>query len=249
MDMYFSPQLPTVSTPPLAFRPSTTPPNKLPALCYQSLPTIKFCNSSVLITIRIAGDGGTPLLPPFFRIFFQVSFALSPVFATDPRNRQLTPLFATHPKRPPASPLLATLATPPPPTALPPRPFLFGGFTHTSSCFLRPGPANLTNRQPIWAATGLKKKRPWETFAKEFLHGFNGLEGTSHLRFNFDPGALDHRGAHRAHQLQPAPQGMPHARQATTVLPDAQPHHRAFRSRQGLRVRKRSVRALRRKGA
>src|SRR5438552_2770330 len=99
MDMYFSPQLRTVSTRPLAFRPSTTPPNKLPALCYQSLPTIKFCNSSVLITIRIAGDGGTPLLPPFFRIFFQVSFALSPVFATDPRNRQLTPLFATHPKK------------------------------------------------------------------------------------------------------------------------------------------------------
>ena len=34
----------------------------LPSLCFQQLPTIKFCNPSVLITIRIAGGGGTPLL-------------------------------------------------------------------------------------------------------------------------------------------------------------------------------------------
>src|SRR5690349_12402864 len=171
---------------------------------------------------------------------------VTPLFATDPRNRQLSSLFATHPSC--KSFACHTCDIPHPPTALPPRPFLFGGFLHTSSCFLRPGPANLTNRQPIWAATGLKKKTPGETFTKEFLHGFNGLEGTPHFRFDFDSGAADHGGAHRAHQLQPAPQGMPHARQAAFVLPDAQPHHRALRSGEGLRIRKRSVRALRRNG-
>ena len=30
------------------------------ALYFQQLPTVKFCNSSVLITIRITGDGGSP---------------------------------------------------------------------------------------------------------------------------------------------------------------------------------------------
>src|SRR5215472_17760098 len=95
-------------------------------------------------------------------------------------------------------------------------------------------PTNLTSRPT---------HQTWETFAKEFLHGLNSLEGTSYLRFDFDSRALDHRGAHRAHQLQPAPQRMPHARQTAAVLPDAQSHHRALRSREGLRVRERSVRA------
>src|SRR5205814_5884762 len=88
--------------------------------------------------------------------------------------------------------------------------------------------------QGIWAV-GFRDTRPWETFVKEFLHGFNGLEGTSYLRFNFDPRAADHGGAHRAHQLQSAPQGMPHPRQAAFVLPHAQPHHRALGSGEGLR--------------
>src|SRR5207248_10002441 len=107
---------------------------------------------------------------------------------------------------------------------------------------------NLSSRN-LWVAIGFKDKGPWETLAKEFLYGLNGLEGTSHLRFNFDSGAADHSGAQRAHQLQPAPQGMPHARQAAFVLPDTQSHHRALGSREGLRVRKGSVCALHGRGA
>jgi hypothetical protein len=57
-------------------------------------------------------------------------------------------------------------------------------------------PTNLTKQQPLLAGIGSKeKKRPWETFAKEFLHGFNGMEGTSYFRFNFDSRADDHGGA------------------------------------------------------
>jgi hypothetical protein len=61
MLMYSSLQLRTVSTLPLAILPYTAPPNKLPALCFQQLPTIKFCNSSVLITIQNARGGYSPL--------------------------------------------------------------------------------------------------------------------------------------------------------------------------------------------
>src|SRR5690242_10506102 len=167
-------------------------------------------------------------------------------YTSEESPANLTPLFATLPEMPSRKSFAChTCDTPPPPTALPQRPFLFGGFARTSSCFLRPGPANLTNRSQI----GAVGQRPWETFTKEFLHGFNGLEGTPYFRFDFDSGAADHGGAQRAHQLQPAPQGMPHARQTATVLPDAQPHHRALGGGEGLRIRKRPIRALRRNGA
>src|SRR5690348_4193744 len=48
----------TSSILPSDFRPLSCP---LRLLYFQQLPTVKFCNSSVLITIRIAGDGGSPL--------------------------------------------------------------------------------------------------------------------------------------------------------------------------------------------
>jgi|SRR5579859_1686923 len=72
-------------------------------LCFQQLPTIKFSNSFLLTTIQNGGGVWVPPLPlrtsaflstsassfsfssaeyPFFRIFFQVPYTLSPLFAT-----------------------------------------------------------------------------------------------------------------------------------------------------------------------
>ena len=53
----------------------------LAALSFQQLPTINFCNSLVLITIRIAGGGYTPspshaLLTPFSPSLFSSTYAL-----------------------------------------------------------------------------------------------------------------------------------------------------------------------------
>ena len=45
--------------------------------------------------------------------------SLTPVFATDPRNRLLSPLLATLPKSPFVSPLFATHPHPPPPSPSP----------------------------------------------------------------------------------------------------------------------------------
>src|SRR5438034_2377973 len=63
-------------------------------------------------------------------------------------------------------------------TRPPPRSTLFPYTTLFRS------PTNLTNRNQFGKRLAFKAKRPWETFVKEFLHGHNGLEGTSHLRFN-----------------------------------------------------------------
>ena len=76
----------------------------LPLPCFQQLATIKLCNTFVLITIRIAGGGSTPfgrrrspnkpLRPPTkFRIFFQVPYALSPLFATLTKTTRVGGLF------------------------------------------------------------------------------------------------------------------------------------------------------------
>src|SRR5438034_10590561 len=127
-------------------------------------------------------------------------------------------------------------------TRPPPRSTLFPYTTLFRS------PTNLTNRNQFGKRLAFKAKRPWETFVKEFLHGHNGLEGTSHLRFNFDPRTDDHGGAGRAHQLQPTAQGMSLASEAAPVLPALQPHGGALRNCEGLRIRERSVRALQRRG-
>src|SRR5258707_15783839 len=55
--------------------------------------------------------------------------------------------------------------------------------------------------------------------------------------------------ARRAHQLEPASQCLPLAHQDAAVLSGLRPQGGAQRNREGLRIRKRSVRALRRKGA
>src|SRR5579859_1428274 len=52
---------PTLSTTPLAFcLPAAPQSNTLPVLCFQQLPTIKFCNHLVLITIQSARGGWPP---------------------------------------------------------------------------------------------------------------------------------------------------------------------------------------------
>src|SRR5579859_7974803 len=52
---------PALSTSSLAFCSSSArPSNSWPALCFQSLPTIKLCNSFLLITIQNAGGGWVP---------------------------------------------------------------------------------------------------------------------------------------------------------------------------------------------
>ena len=97
-------------------------------LCFQQLPTINFCNSLLLITIRTAGGGWGHL--PFHSSIFSVlqSFAyssksrmlLSPVLAADPQDRPVTPLLATLPKSSFITPLFATHPRPPAPVAVQP---------------------------------------------------------------------------------------------------------------------------------
>ena len=95
----------------------------LHALSFQQLPTIKFCNSFLLITIQNARGGYSPRLgrsksitltehPSRMRVLpalgaaegsersesKDLSRALTPLFATDPRNRLLSPIIATLPK-------------------------------------------------------------------------------------------------------------------------------------------------------
>ena len=70
---------------------------RLPFVCFQQLPTIRFCNSLVLITIRIAGRGSTPLpriaSPTEFRIFFQVPYLLSSFFSHSSKNCRGVPCY------------------------------------------------------------------------------------------------------------------------------------------------------------
>jgi hypothetical protein len=62
---FMRPRRPALSTSSLAFRPfSMSPSNSWPVLYFQSLPTIKFCNSFLLITIQNAGGGWGPLRLP-----------------------------------------------------------------------------------------------------------------------------------------------------------------------------------------
>src|SRR5919108_777952 len=76
---------------------------------FQQLPTVKFCNSLLLITIRNAREWVYSLpvadLKFYFRPFTnhlpRASRRHSPLtllFATDPRNPQLSSFLATHPK-------------------------------------------------------------------------------------------------------------------------------------------------------
>src|ERR1700687_4669522 len=92
-------------------------------------------------------------------------------------------------------------------------------------------------------APGLKTAA---TFSSGDAHGYLGLEVLPHLRTYLDPHSSFFRGARRAHRLEPAPQRLPHAHQDAAVLPDLRPQGGAQRNREGLRIRKRPVRALRR---
>src|SRR5713101_5474992 len=57
----------------------------------------------------------------------------------------------------------------------------------------------------------------------EESYGIHGLEGPSDIRVDFDSDSPVLGGAHRAHQLQSAPQSVPLAPQAAVVLPHLQP--------------------------
>src|SRR5579859_862682 len=260
MDMHISSPPPTASTLLLAIRPSTAPPNNLPALCFQSLATIKFCNSSVLITIRIAGDGGTSLSSSILPYILPSSVYSNPcvftLFTKLPGWGGYSSQIGTFRRTRPSPFSTFTFPFSAPSTLLP----FWASPALDSPCILPRRWLTLqighklgrSDRDPgeILQWDALSAPKPgWRRKAAatgEIGYGFNGLEGTPHFRFDFDSRAADHGGAQRAHQLQPAPQGMPHARQAAAVLPDAQPHHRALGSSEGLRIRKRSVRALRR---
>src|SRR5207247_3128846 len=51
----------------------------------------------------------------------------------------------------------------------------FSAWASTDSPCILPGRRlTLQSSNPFWLVSALKK-RPWETFAKEFLHGFNGM--------------------------------------------------------------------------
>ena len=62
-------------------------------LCFQSLPTIKFCKPSVLITIRIAGDGSTPLAGVLRSLFLSLQ---SSVYSSKFRILQLLCFHTLH---------------------------------------------------------------------------------------------------------------------------------------------------------
>src|SRR5215471_19687577 len=62
----------------------------LPLLCFQQLPTIKFCNPFLLITMQIARGVGGPSHFPFS--LFNFRFPPSSLECAVPRFRALTPL-------------------------------------------------------------------------------------------------------------------------------------------------------------
>jgi hypothetical protein len=123
--------------------------------------------SSTTSALFLMQRRGEPLLDLSLAIG-QSSLATVPKsFICHTSAKSATNSFPCHTSKIPLPQVLCLphLRHPPPPTYLPPRPFLFGGFAHTSSCFLRPGPANLTSRLQVWAV-GSKDKRPLGNFGK-----------------------------------------------------------------------------------
>src|ERR1019366_4535160 len=64
------------------------------------------------------------------------------------------------------------------------------------------------------------------------------MEGISVVRTGFDSHTAVARRTHGAHQLQPAPQGLPLAPETAALLPYMQSQCRAQRNRKRLRIRK-----------
>src|SRR5438445_8641878 len=84
--------------------------------------------------------------------------------------------------------------------------------------------------------------------SKECRYGHDCLERTPHLWADLEARPNEYRGSRRTNQFQPAPQRVPFAPQAALVLSRLQPQRGTVRNCERLRIRKRSVRAVQRRG-